>query len=78
MNSLNINDPLALRKPALMAAYLKNEASLEEIEKIEALMEADPMYRLAMDEMAEQMARNPGKLVETPLNFAEFETGQDN
>ena len=41
-----------LRDLNLMIAYLRDELSLEEVEKIEQLMEEDDLYRLSMQELS--------------------------
>ncbi|MDX2247158.1 MAG: tetratricopeptide repeat protein [Bacteroidia bacterium] len=59
MNTFEPIDKDRLRHVDLMIAYLTDTASLEDIIKIEALMKEDDLYRLAMEELAREVSKNP-------------------
>ena len=59
MNSLNHENTQALRQAGHMLAYLKNQLSPAEIEQTEDLMAADPLYQLAMEQLAVSLDQNP-------------------
>jgi tetratricopeptide (TPR) repeat protein len=70
MNSLNHENTQALREAGHMLAYLKNQLSLAEIEQTEDLMEADPLYELAMEQLAVSLDQNPA------LSVADLKAGE--
>lgn len=58
MDPFNHNDTNPLRSTDLMIAYLEDRAGEEDILKIEELLESDELYRLSMEELADQIADN--------------------
>jgi len=58
MDPFNHNDTDPLRSTDLMIAYLEDRAGEEDILKIEELLESDELYRLSMEELADQIADN--------------------
>ncbi len=59
MNSLNEHETERLRATDLMVAYLRDEASLEDVVQIETLMENDPLYRMSIESLADSLAESP-------------------
>lgn len=59
------NPEQLLRTPETMLAYLRGQASVEQIELIELLMEADPLYEAAMEQLTQALRQNPALSVET-------------
>lgn len=59
MNSLNEHETKRLRATDLMIAYLRDEASLEDVVQIETLMENDPLYRMSIENLADSLAESP-------------------
>lgn len=59
MNSLNEHETERLRATDLMVAYLRDEASLEDVVQIETLMENDPLYRMSIESLADSLIENP-------------------
>lgn len=59
MNPFNLNDTDPLRSTDLMIAYLEDRAGEEDTRKIEALIESDDLYRLSLEQLADQLSINP-------------------
>lgn len=68
MNTFEPIDKDRLRHVDLMIAYLTDTASLDDVEQIEALMEEDALYRLSMEELSAEVAKNPGNAREKVLH----------
>ena len=83
MTPLDHKDIEHLRDLNLMIAYLKDEVSLEEVEKIEQLMEEDALYRLSMVELSASLTadttlvKNTTQRLENNMT-AVLEKGRDN
>ncbi|MEM6800939.1 MAG: hypothetical protein AAF696_06015 [Bacteroidota bacterium] len=76
MDPFNNNDIDSLRSTDLMIAYLQDRAGEEESQKIEALMESDPLYQLSMEELAAQLGEHgiehtKANILQTASNFDE-------
>ena len=76
MDPFNNNDIDSLRSTDLMIAYLQDRAGEEESQKIEALMESDPLYQLSMEELAAQLGEHgiehtKANILQTESNFDE-------
>lgn len=76
MNTFRHNNTEHLRETPTMLAYLHDELKLEEAEAVEQLMEEDPLYRLAMDELHALQRplekRLPQGMAQTEAQFAEL------
>ncbi|MEL6674819.1 MAG: hypothetical protein AAFR61_21605 [Bacteroidota bacterium] len=62
MDKFSQSEHSHLRAVEVMLAYLKDEASPEDREEIEFLMETDELYRLAMEQLSRSVVRQPSQV----------------
>lgn len=60
MESMNPKKSMPLRDLDLMTAYLRDETSESRVQEIEAEMDKDPLYQLAMEALSQSLIEDPG------------------
>ena len=76
MESMNHKESNPLRDLGLMTAYLRDETDEKRIQEIEAEMDQDPLYQLAMEALAQSLIEDPAgtpeRMMQTEEAFPEL------